>query len=369
MTREDAPDSAAAEDVAWRSALRDLDPAADDAADDDSLLARAWERVSEETANQPPTTRSDSTGRHPPWRSALVGMLAAACLLVAVGAGLAVVGYFATATDDSTAMAPAEPVIGAAEPGIASDMTETDSAGGPTPTTASDASAVVATPEVAAARDSFVRTITELGGTVTSETVTSDTSTDASASSSTVSSGSYPGDTAMIYPPILSVPGIALSVEVPATAFDQALASARELGEVVTFSRSSVDLGTSITDTDARIVALEASLARLNGLMDQATSLSDIIALESAIATRQAELDGLTAMARQLASQVEQSRITLQLVTPDTADEYFRPTQPSAWQGFLDTARTVWLAAGAFLLVTSPLWIIGAAIWWWRRRH
>jgi hypothetical protein len=102
--------------------------------------------------------------------------------------------------------------------------------------------------------------------------------------------------------------------------------------------------------------------------MDQATSLSDVIALESAIATRQAELDGLTAMARQLESQVEQSRISLQLVTPDTADRYFRAVEPSAWQGFLDAARTAWLGAGAFLLITSPLWIIAAVIWWWRRR-
>ncbi len=197
------------------------------------------------------------------------------------------------------AMAPA-PITDGAESGRASSAEAAS-------TVARDASAVVATEDVQAARDEFVSAITGLDGRVTSETVTTDGSPVTSATSD------------MAYPDAPRTPGVSLSVEVPAAAYDQAIAAIEPLGDIVTFSQSSVDTGTQLADGAARISALRASVARLQTLLDQADSVGSVIAVEEAIAARQSELDGLVAQQRYLQSQVSQARISVELLTPADA--------------------------------------------------
>jgi hypothetical protein len=402
-------------DVELRSALQALAPPGDTRSDDEDLLQRGWRRLSEEIPEVSSTSTESAAGspelpRHPAapptpaaharhtrpgsrrhrWR---VGALAAAAVAAAVLLGVGAYGMFApgpvdsAASDSSAAIAAQEPGVtmaepnpGAAEPGMdggaaATPVTPADARttaapeAAATAAIASDASMVVASDDVAAARDSFVTDINALGGRVTAETVTGSGLNTPAMPEPAIGTDSAVSSSTAIYPPWPSIPGVSLSVEVPAAQFDEALAAARGLGEVVSYTRSSVDVGATVTDTEARIAALEASLARLRGLLERATSLSDVIELENAIASRQAELDGLLAMQRDLANQTEQSRITLQLVTPQVADEYFTTSTPGAWERILDIAGTVWLWLGVALVVTSPLWLLGAGLWWWSRRR
>jgi hypothetical protein len=217
--------------------------------------------------------------------------------------------------------------------------------------------AVVAAEDLRAARDEFLETIQRLGGRVTSETVTTDGSTSSSASTDIAT-----------YPPTPVNPGIQIAVEVPAEAYDQAVAVIPTLGDVVSFSASSVDRGTEIADVEARIKALQASVATLEGLMDRAQSISQVIRLEGAIAERQAELDGLTAQQRYLQDQVSQARISLELISPDDAATRYGDGL-SGWESFLDGLAAAWQWVGWLLLVTSPLWLVAIGIWMWRRRR
>ena len=228
---------------------------------------------------------------------------------------------------------------------------------------------LVGTEDVEGGRDSFVATILALGGRVTSETVVTEDGNGAQPYPADMSSSrdmgmSYP------YPWYPTGPGIWLSVQVPVDQYDKAIEAARSTGEVVQMQQSTYDVGAQMSDVDARIKALEASLVRLTSLMDEAESISDVIALEQAIAQRQSELDALLAQQRELANQTAMSQISLTLMSPEDAKGTVDP-QPEQtwWESFLAGLDDLWAWLGQALLIVSPLLIAGAIIWWVRRRQ
>jgi uncharacterized coiled-coil protein SlyX len=233
-------------------------------------------------------------------------------------------------------------------------------------------SLLVGTDDVTGGRNAFVATVLQMGGRVTSETVVTDDSSgrvdpyvgDSLAVSRDMGGVSYP------YPWYPTGPGIWLSVEVPVQDYDEAIEAARATGEVVQMQQSSYDVGTQISDVDARIEALEASLARLSALMDEANDISDVIALEQAIAQRQSELDSLRAQQRDLANQTAMSRISLTLMSPEDARQGADPTPDQTWwESFLEGLSQFWSWFGQALLIISPLLIAMGIIAWVRRRR
>lgn len=279
-------------------------------------------------------THVAAPARQPRWRRPSV--LLAAAAVTAVGLlGLAALpqvlpsllptgGTSDSAPVPSTDMYAAEDVQGTTSEAAPAD-TGTAVPGEPAsvdgPTMVRTASLLVGSENPTAAADEFLRTITGLGGQVTSQTV--------------VTQGSTTGDTPVTettdtapdsmswYP---SGPGIWLTVQVPADKYPQALAAAQATGEVVRLEQSAYDAGAQIADTDARIRALESSLARLRALMGDAQDVGDVIRLEDAIATRQADLDSLRAQQRELASQTSMSEISLTLMDPADAKTVVDPT-------------------------------------------
>ena len=325
-----------------RSALKDLEPPT---APDEALLQRVWDEL--------PLAADPAPRRRRGWDLAL-----AACAGAALLAGTVTVAQISGGSGSDSAVVSSQEAM---TPGMAdaptTDIADSAQAPGvePAATVARDASAVVAADDVRAALDAFVTAVNDLGGRVTSETVTSE--------GGPVS----PTGSDVTYPVSPRTPGISLSVEVPARAYDQALAAIEPLGDVVTFSQSSVDTGTQLADGAARIAALRASVARLQTLLDRANSVGSVIAVEEAIAARQSELDGLVAQQRYLQSQVSQARISLELLTREDAAARY-DTEPSGWQRVLDTLAAGWSWLGRVLLWTSPLWVAGLAWMLWRRR-
>ena len=232
------------------------------------------------------------------------------------------------------------------------------------------ANLLVGTEDVEAERDSFVATILALGGRVTSETVITEGSdqpqpyVDGAEFARSDVSMPYP------YPWYPSGPGVWLSVQVPVDNYEKAVAAARATGEVVQMQQSSYDVGAQKADVDARIAALEASLARLTALMDSAKDVGDVIALEQAIASRQAQLDSLIAQQRNLANQTAMSQISLTLMSPDDARGTVEPApEQTWWESFVEGLGQFWAWLGNALLIVSPLMVAGGIIWWVRRRQ
>ena len=114
------------------------------------------------------------------------------------------------------------------------------------------------------------------------------------------------------------------------------------------------DVTQQVTDLDARIKVLEDSITRLQDLMDQATSVDELIAAENGLTQRQAELDSLTAQLEWLDSQVSMSTLNVSFST-DVDSAGF--SLGKAWQIFLKSLEVV----GYGLLVALP-WLVVAAI-------
>ena len=102
-------------------------------------------------------------------------------------------------------------------------------------------------------------------------------------------------------------------VRVPADELTGLLADLEDLGDVASVSVSRSDVTTTAVDLDARISALQTSVARLQALMDGAATTEALLAAEEALTERQEELESLQSQRALLADQVELSTLSVHL--------------------------------------------------------
>lgn len=392
MTTQHTEDRA---DADLRAMLADADPVAEETGASGAVPAGLLDRVLSEITDRDPaqpevaTAPSASSSSYP--RRHWQGLLwaAASVATIALAAGTLLPGLVGGSSADDTARTMSEApaamegsaggadaaVAGTAPVAPADPATSTDTAATAdttAPALARTATVLAGTDDIDGARDRFVADITAMGGRVMSESVVTDSGGvtpvagggDATVSSDVMYTGSYP------YPWYPSGPGVWLSVEVPVAEYDRAVAAAQASGQVVRLEQTTMDVTAQQADVNARVTALEASLARLTALLGQATSISDVVTLEDAIATRQAELDSLRAQQADLASQTQMSRVSLTLMSPDDAEASVSPTAPATWwESFLAGLEQWWAWLGKALLIVSPLLLAGAIVAWTRRRH
>ncbi|MET0764683.1 MAG: DUF4349 domain-containing protein [Blastococcus sp.] len=137
-----------------------------------------------------------------------------------------------------------------------------------------------------------------------------------------------------------------LVVRVPAAALTGVLADLEDLGDVESVSVSRSDVTARAVDMDARITALQTSVARLQALMEAAATTEALLEAEKALSERQEELESLQSQRSLLADQVELSTLTVHL-------RPFGVAPPGGPEGFVDGLGTGWRA-----LVT----VLGAAV-------
>jgi chromosome segregation ATPase len=102
-------------------------------------------------------------------------------------------------------------------------------------------------------------------------------------------------------------------VKVPAEKLDAFLTSLGGFGSVQQSNVTASDVTTQVIDLDARISALEASIARLSELQAQAETVADLIAVEAELANRQAELESIQSQRDYLGDQVAMSNVSIYL--------------------------------------------------------
>jgi hypothetical protein len=152
-----------------------------------------------------------------------------------------------------------------------------------------------------------------------------------------------------------------LVVRVPADALTGLLADLAGLGDVENVSVSRSDVTATAVDLDARISALQTSVARLQALMAGAADTQALLAAEAALSERQEELESLQSQRAVLADQVELSTLSVHL-------EPFGVAPAGGPDGFLDGLGTGWRAlvssGGAILVVLGVLlpWLGVAAL-------
>jgi hypothetical protein len=137
-----------------------------------------------------------------------------------------------------------------------------------------------------------------------------------------------------------------LVLRVPEPSFATVMGELADIGRTERADRSSEDVTTKVIDVDTRVATQEASLARLQRFLRQATNVEDMIRIESEIATRQAALESLKAQQKYLSDQTAMSTVTVRLRTPAAPP----PAPPAQEAGFLVGLAEGWAALKAVLV-------------------
>ncbi|MFJ9030981.1 DUF4349 domain-containing protein [Streptomyces sp. NPDC102274] len=138
--------------------------------------------------------------------------------------------------------------------------------------------------------------------------------------------------------------GSRIVLRVPQDAYDDVLAELAGTGTLVARKANAKDVTDQVVDVNSRIASQRASVARVRELMDQATSLSDVVSLEGELSRRQADLESLLAQQASLKDRTSLATITLELTeAPVVKKEKKEEDGP----GFLDALGGGWDALTA----------------------
>ncbi len=130
-----------------------------------------------------------------------------------------------------------------------------------------------------------------------------------------------------------------LVLRVPTDALDRVLDEVAGYGRVTARSSQVLDATEEVVDLDSRVATQTASVARVRGLLAEATSIGDVVAIESELARREAELDSLTRRLAALRDQVALSTLSVDLRAPGAVPP---PPEVEPTPGFLDGLAVGW---------------------------
>jgi TolA-binding protein len=158
-----------------------------------------------------------------------------------------------------------------------------------------------------------------------------------------------------------------LTVRVPADTLTDVLDALDQIGEVDHLDLGSDDVTAASQDLDARIRAMQLSVARMEDLLSRASTQADIISAESTLTERQASLEQLQSERARIAEQVALSTLRVSIWT---APEREAPPEPAPEPrgGFLGGLESGWEALvtvlGGVVLVLGVLlpWLVAAGV-------
>ncbi|UDY25065.1 DUF4349 domain-containing protein [Nocardioides sp. Kera G14] len=122
-----------------------------------------------------------------------------------------------------------------------------------------------------------------------------------------------------------------LTLRVPASQVTATLDQLETYGAVSETEIDKEDVTGSARDLDARIKALRISISRLEGILDRAAVMSDVIRTESALTDRQAQLEQLVTQRARISEQVALATIDVTISPRERAES----VQPGGFHGGL----------------------------------
>jgi len=168
------------------------------------------------------------------------------------------------------------------------------------------------------------------------------------------------------------ITSVSLTVRVPSAAVDSFLAGLSEVATVHDLSQNSTDVTLVVTDYQARISALESSIARFVALEKSAKSAQDLIDIETALSDRQAQLEQLQSEMRYYSDQIALSTIQVEIGLPasatDPIPDNFWGGIVSGWKGLLGFLSGIIVAIGVAIPWLPLVAGVGWLGWWGVRR-
>ena len=160
-----------------------------------------------------------------------------------------------------------------------------------------------------------------------------------------------------------------LTLRVPAEQLDGFLSGTGELGRITYRSESAEDVTESYYDTRARLETQQALMARLQALVTDAASLSDLLELEAQIAETQYQLDRLQSNLNSTERQVNYATVDITLAEENAAADITNGEKPlseriiSAIQSGGEAFLRILESAAVFLAAALPFIAIVAVVW------
>ncbi|MEU8520482.1 DUF4349 domain-containing protein [Streptomyces sp. NPDC048577] len=167
--------------------------------------------------------------------------------------------------------------------------------------------------------------------------------------------------------------GSRVVLRVPQERYEPVVAELAGIGTLVSRSAEAKDVTEQVVDVESRIATQRTSVARVRGLMERATQLSDVVALEGELSRRQADLESLLAQRSALKDQTSLGTITLVLAEKEKPRAVAE--EGDGRPGFLDALSGGWNAllsvlawVGVVLAAVAP-WLVVALVVFlvWRR--
>ena len=153
-----------------------------------------------------------------------------------------------------------------------------------------------------------------------------------------------------------------LVVRVPADELDGVLDDLEDVGRVESVSVTRSDVTAAVVDLDARIAALQTSVARLLTLLDGAADTQALLSVETTLADRQGQLESLQSQRAFLADQVDLSTLTVHLAPEGTppagGPDGFVEGLGAGWRGLVTAVGGAVVVLGVllpWLLVAAPV--------------
>ncbi len=159
--------------------------------------------------------------------------------------------------------------------------------------------------------------------------------------------------------------GASLVMSVPATRLDEFLDALGAIGRQAHRSQTAADVTERLVDVDARIRTLEASIARVQELMDRTGSVADIATVERELTDRQSDLESMRAIQKNLQGQVERAQVSVSLTTRPVGENAFADGLAAAWRALQDSILALFWLVGAlipFVVAIGAVWLVVRAI-------
>lgn len=172
-----------------------------------------------------------------------------------------------------------------------------------------------------------------------------------------------------------------LTLRVPEEKLDAFLQGAGELGRIISQTETAQDVTASYQDIAARLATQQAKMERLQALMSETATLSELLELESAIADTQYTLDSLQSQLNQTDDQVAYATVDISLREESSADavttrelslgERLLAGLKTGWDTFWSFCKDmlVFLSAALPYLVALAVIVIPARIIIRKKRH
>lgn len=172
-----------------------------------------------------------------------------------------------------------------------------------------------------------------------------------------------------------------LTLRIPQEQLETFLQGAGSLGRVISQTETAQDVTATYQDTAARLATQQAKMERLQALMSETASLSELLELESAIADTQYTLDSLQSQLNDTDNQVSYATVDVSLREETSADaissrevglgERLMAGLQTGWETFWNFCKDmlVFLSAALPYLVTVAVVAILLRIIYRNKRH